>query len=412
MYMKRWYRVALFNLFILACLGFILRYKINFALPFIEQKNFLHAHSHFAFNGWVSFLLQLLILDHFTTSYSRSKKFWDRFFILSTIVNYAMIISFAMQGYSGISIVLTTTALLLSYVFTYKIYKSIGGAGKTYISSRFILTGLFFLVLSSLGPYALAYIIATKNEHQYYYHNALYFFLHFQYNGWFTFAVLGFLLRKLEQGKYYSYRNAEIMFYLLFISCIPAYFLTSLWHHPPVYIKWINYAAALLQLGALFYLGKLLYKNLQSSFANFPVICKWLYSIAIAALILKIVLQCFSADPAVAQLSFAYRPIIIGYLHLIFLVFVSIYLLGILAEKGVLKLDFAITRAGLVVFTAGVIINELLLAAQGFAAILFWYMPAVNLLLFLNTIVIITGALLLYIAAKKNKGINNIQHTL
>jgi len=73
--MKNWYRLALFNLIVLTLLGLILRYKINFPLDFLEQKNLLHAHSHFAFNGWVSFLLQVLILDHFSNCFKDAPKF-------------------------------------------------------------------------------------------------------------------------------------------------------------------------------------------------------------------------------------------------------------------------------------------------------------------------------------------------
>ena len=121
--MIKWYRVALFNLVLLAFLGLVLRYKIIFSLSFIEQKNLLHAHSHFAFTGWISFLLQALILHQFTSGYKIETKFWDRFFVASSIVNYAMIVSFAWVGYAGISIVLSTAALWLSYIFVYKIYK-------------------------------------------------------------------------------------------------------------------------------------------------------------------------------------------------------------------------------------------------------------------------------------------------
>src|SRR5215210_398988 len=188
--MKKWYTVALFNLVVLALLGLTLRYKINFPLPIFHQENLLHAHSHFAFNGWIGFMLQLLILDEFADHYENAKRFWDRFFIASTLVNYAMIISFAWVGYAGVSIVLSTIALWLSYVFAYKMYKTLSSVENKKISIKFIKGSLFFLMLSSLGPYALAILIATKTGDAYSSHNALYFFLHFQYNGWFTFAVL------------------------------------------------------------------------------------------------------------------------------------------------------------------------------------------------------------------------------
>ena len=400
--MNKWYKVALFNLIILALLGLILRYKINFPLEFIEQKKILHAHSHFAFNGWISFLLQLLILDHFTTQYQQCKKFWNRFFIASTIINYAMIFSFSIQGYSALSIIFSNAALFLSYIFCYKIYTGLKLSGNQLISRKFILAALFFLVLSSLGPFALAYIIATKNVHQYWYHNALYFFLHFQYNGWFTFGILGLLFQKLEASATYNRKLAIKVFTLLTISCIPSYLLTVLWYHPSYLITVTNVITVCVQTLGLFFLIIILYKNVKQTYAGLPAICKWLYTVSIAAFFLKGLLQFFSAYPDLGKLAFSFRPIIIGYLHLIFLVFVSIYLISLLAEKAIIPLAKNISRIALILFSSAVIINEALLGIQGLSSIYYYYMPWVNMLLFINTIFILLGAVLLFIAAYKN----------
>ena len=60
-YIQKWISIAFINLLIVASLGVIMRYKIAYYLPFIEQKNFLHAHSHFAFSGWVTQVLMVLM---------------------------------------------------------------------------------------------------------------------------------------------------------------------------------------------------------------------------------------------------------------------------------------------------------------------------------------------------------------
>lgn len=401
--MKKWYQIALFNLVVLAFLGLILRYKINFPLEIFQQKNLLHAHSHFAFNGWAGFLLQVLILNEFTNDYKISTKFWDRFFLISTLINYAMIISFAWTGYSVISITLSTASLWLSYIFAYKIYKTIAAEQNNKISILFIKASLFFLLLSSLGPYALAIIIASKSTHQYWYHNALYFFLHFQYNGWFTFAVLAFLMKKLEKNHLFDSRYASTFFAVLAITCIPSYFFTSLWHHRPLSITVIIIATAILQTAALYFLWKLLKENMKGVFETLPSICRWLYSLAIIAFILKVLLQFFSVHPQLGQLAFGLRPIIIGYLHLIFLAFISMYLLGLIADKEIISLNHRITFTGLITFAAGIIGNQILLAVQGFAAIYYLYLPKINLILFANTFVLLAGAILLFIASTKNQ---------
>ena len=400
--MKKWYCVALFNLVVLALLGLTLRYKINFPLESLKQENLLHAHSHFAFNGWVSFLLQIIILKEFTGDYKKSTKFWNDFFLISTIINYAMIISFATIGYGSISIALTTAALWLSYVFSYKIYKTFSNSENDRISVLFVKASLFFLLLSSLGPYALAIIMASKSTHQYWYHNALYFFLHFQYNGWFVSAVLSLLMKKLEQSQSFNYKSARTFFLLLAVTCIPSYFFTSLWHHRPVGITLIIVVTAVLQTAALYFLWKLLADNIKTGYAAMPVICQGLYSLAIGAFILKVLLQFFAVYPQVGQLAFGFRPIIIGYLHLIFLAFISMYLLAFIADKRIIDLNYWITPAGLIIFAAGIIINEVLLALQGLASIFYLYIPKINLILFANTFVLVAGAILLFIAVMKN----------
>ncbi len=401
--MKKWYVVALFNLFILTLLGLLLRYKINFPLPFLKQENLLHAHSHFAFYGWVGFLLQLVLLHNYTNAYQRATRFWNRFFIATTIVNYAMIISFATFGYAGISIVLSTVALWLSYVYAYQLYKALpkeNGQNQK-VSLQFVKAALFFLLLSSLGPYAVAILMAAKVPDPYWSHNALYFFLHFQYNGWFTFGVLSFLFKKLERSTAYNPKYARSFFLILAITCAPSYFFTSLWHHRPLWVTIVISVTATMQASSLYFLWKLLHQNTRNVYARLPLICRWLYSLAIMAFIIKIILQFFAIQPQIAQLAFGFRPVIIGYLHLVFLGFVSMYLLSRLADKGILSLQHPLTSVGLIVFAVGIFLNELLLAIQGFADIYELFLPNMNLFLFLNTFTLVAGAALLFTAALK-----------
>jgi hypothetical protein len=400
--MRKWYQVALFNLLVLTLLALIIRYKINFPLSFLEQKKLLHAHSHFAFNGWVSFLLQLLILEHFTEDYQRSRRFWNRFFLWSTIINYGMIISFALQGYAPISIALSTIGIILSYVFCFKIYRSLQRGYKQVISRSFVKASLLFLVLSSFGTYALAAVIATKNAHTFWYHNSLYFFLHFQYNGWFTFAVMGFLFKKMESAEGFNAKYARIFFILLAGTCIPSYLLTMLFLHTPSTVTVINVITVVLQAIGLVYLSLMLRSGFQLGFRSMPAVSRWLYSLSLCGFFLKILLQFFSAHPEIGQLAFAFRPIIIGYLHLIFLVFVSFYLLSLLAEQNVIPLRYSFGRGGLTIFSAGALLNELLLGLQGVASISYFHLPFIPILLFFVTIVIVAGGVFIFLSSLKN----------
>jgi hypothetical protein len=58
-------RLAFFNLFVVAVIGVALRSYPLFPISFPSYKNLLHAHSHFAFGGWIMPVLLVLILKYF-----------------------------------------------------------------------------------------------------------------------------------------------------------------------------------------------------------------------------------------------------------------------------------------------------------------------------------------------------------
>ncbi len=197
-----------------------------------------------------------------------------------------------------------------------------------------------------------------------------------------------------------------MFFLLLSVTCIPAYFFTSLWHRRPFSVTVIIIVTAILQMSALYFLWQLLYKSMEPLYIALPAVCRWLFSLAIAAFILKVLLQFFSVHPGLSQIAFGFRPIIISYLHLIFLAFISRYLMRIITDKKIISLHYRVTFFGLITLAAGIIINEILLAIQGFASIYYLYLPNMNLLLFANAFTMVAGAVLLFITVKKRPAFN------
>ena len=55
-------KIGIFNLTIVAMIGTLMRYKIGFDFPYLDQKYLLHGHSHFAFAGWVTHILFTLLV--------------------------------------------------------------------------------------------------------------------------------------------------------------------------------------------------------------------------------------------------------------------------------------------------------------------------------------------------------------
>ena len=56
---------ANFNFFLLSLVGLLLRAWPLVTIPFFHYKNVLHAHSHFAFGGWVMPILFALLIKYF-----------------------------------------------------------------------------------------------------------------------------------------------------------------------------------------------------------------------------------------------------------------------------------------------------------------------------------------------------------
>jgi len=61
---KFWLKFSLINLLIVALLGLLMRYKIGFEFPYFNQKSLQHSHSHFAFAGWISHTLMVLMISY------------------------------------------------------------------------------------------------------------------------------------------------------------------------------------------------------------------------------------------------------------------------------------------------------------------------------------------------------------
>jgi hypothetical protein len=108
------------------------------------------------------------------------------------------------------------------------------------------------------------------------------------------------------------------------------------------------------------------------------------------ALTIKFSLQLGSTIPAVSELAFGFRPIVIAYLHLIFLAFVSMFLLFYFYVHQIISHKKNI-KTGLIVFFTGVFLNEIILAVQGIASFSYKIIPFVNESLFGVSILMLVG---------------------
>src|SRR5690554_3974502 len=104
-----WLKFSLINLFLVALLGTLLRYKIGFPFPAMEFKNLLHSHSHFAFAGWITHTIMVLMiyfLQQNAKSVQLTKYSW--YLIANLFTAYGMMVAFVIQSYAFWSILFST----------------------------------------------------------------------------------------------------------------------------------------------------------------------------------------------------------------------------------------------------------------------------------------------------------------
>lgn len=379
--LRRWASLT-FGYFLLAGLmGAFLRLLFFQPITGINYRNFLHGHSHLAFLGWVFNALFVAFLYAYLPE--RTKKYRLLFILLQVSV-IGMLISFPIQGYAAVSITFSTLHIFLSWWFAWQFWRDTKRKeiiNQTHSSSlSFIRWSLVFMSLSAIGPFGLGVVMAKGLAGTPLYQLAIYFYLHFQYDGWFTFAVLGLFFWLLEK-HHIAFNKQQVRYFLLLMafSLFPAYALSALWTKPDAWVYVVATMAAILQLVALaFFIRTFLPIRRELK----RLAGKFLYSLFFIAFLsfgLKIILQTLSALPAIADLAYLVRNFTIAYLHLVFLGFVSVFLLAWFAFHGFLDLKKGVSRVGIVLFLIGFVISQLyvvgqpLVATLGLEAIPFYY---------------------------------------
>lgn len=399
---RSWSKWTLLNLGIVAAAGVLLRYKILFPLPVFDFKNLLHAHSHFAFSGWVSLGLFVGITAAIAQHTQLKLSVYSKLFAFGQIAAFGMLLTFPFMGYKAPSIAFSTLSIFFSYLFTWFAWKDINRSSLSKLVGACFKAGLSFYSLSSIGAFYLAWLMASKTGTHNLYIGSIYFFLHFQYNGWFLFGVLGLFFYQLQRWPVlFNKKKLPIIFQLLFISCFPAVLLSMLWMQLPAWLYWLAVATALTQVVALGLLWKFIVPLWTAIRAQLNPVTRWLWTFAFIALSGKFLLQALSVVPALSYLAFGFRPIVIGYLHLIFLGFASFFILGYMIQQQLLPAR--LSRKGLLLFISGALLNEVFLLIMGIAAIDYRGLPVMNYFLLGAALIMFTGLVLLSVSCHRKE---------
>lgn len=396
---QRWLIITVINLLVVALLGALLRYKIGFSFPYFNQKYILHAHSHFAFLGWVTQGLYILIVHYLQEKgVAIHTKRYTTLLSLNLACAIGVLISFFLQGYGLFSITFLTLSIILAGVFAFTLFKDLNLIKFKTDSVLWFKAALWFNLFSCLGTFYLAYMMASHNFNERWYLAAVYFYLHFQYNGFFFFTIIGLSIHKLPT-LLPSYVYTKQIFHLFFASVIPAYFLSTLWANLPIWLYIIVVLAAFVQMFAWIKFIHSIYIHLSSS-KELTTFIKYLFLFVFTACSLKFALQLGSTIPQISKLAFGFRPIVIAYLHLILLAVISFFLLAYMYTFKLIKVS-KFTTLALSVFSAGVLLNEIVLGVQGIASFSYFPVPHVNETLFIVSLILVLGAFMLVLSQTK-----------
>ena len=351
--------ISLINFLLAAAMGLLLRYAFISEIPF-NFNYLLHAHSHVAALGWAYQMICVFLVFYFVREDSGlfKKLFW-----VTQISVFGMMLSFPFQGYGSVSIPFSTLHIICSYIFIFFIWKN---AQYNSNSEKIILrAALIFLAISTLGIWMLGPSIVLYGKHSILYQISIQFYLHFQFSGWFIFAMVALLIRYFSKKVNIELSPKTVQRVVIFlIASVPLSFaLVPFWFFKNDVWIVLNMLTVITQLLLIIFILSRL-KGIISFFRQQNKSIRLLFILGLLSLILKVLFQAFTAIPEIALLSHQVRNYSVGYIHLIMLGFVSSVLLVFIFEILKIKLNLA-AKFGVWLFIAGFVLSELMLFIQG-----------------------------------------------
>ena len=312
------------------------------------------------------------------------------------------VFSFPIQGYKLFSILFLSLFLIGTYLFTWYFFKNKQHTTHFPATYRFVKTGLILQLLSSISPWSLGIVIKLLGKDSPYYKYDIFYYLHFQYNGWFLFALVGLSLYLLERRNIsLPQKKVQQLYGLLLTAVFFGYFSNTLWNKPGLIFNFLAIIGGAAEIGAFFVfllIIKRYYRYLQHQISVFSY---KILQLILFTFMLKAVLQFMGSFQYYADLSYHIRDFIIGYLHLIMLGIFTPFLLIMAYELNFIKLS----RKAFYLFYSGFLVTESLIFGR---AVLTWFQlkysdGLFNSILFIFTLWMFTGIVWLVFDTKKQK---------
>jgi len=395
---KSWINLSLLNLTIVACIGVLMRYKIGFDFPYLEQKNILHAHAYFAFTGWVTHLLYTFIYYHYKQEFTQKGLRYAVMLIRTNLVaSYGILITYFVFGYSYQASFFVAVTILVSYFFVALFLSQLRYFDHN-PGTKWLAAGLIFYACASGGAIYNAYMLSAGTFSQKIFLACQYIYLHFQFNGWFLLSCIGLFIGLLSR-KGIAFDDNNI-FRMIAYMCAPTLFLSTLWMKMPSWLYWGTVAATILQCVGWAMVVKFAWDNRLLIKEKFTRNTYSLFLLAAMALSIKMILQLGSTHPQISKLAYGFRPIVIAYIHLVVLGVITIFLFGYAYAMKIIP-SSRLSHAGILLFVGGIFLNEFVLMIQGVASFSYFAVPHINQVLVFVSLIMLAGIVMVLIARKE-----------
>jgi len=350
MRVKKYFSIALWFWATIALYGFLLRWHAYTPLLFIKNYSYwLHAHSHAAFLGWLHAGFSVLLAYALMPSLLNSRKY-ARYFLVMQLLVAGLLISFPIEGYKTFSITFLSLFMIGTYVYAYFLLKKNENKERYPATTAFAKAAVVFMLISSLSPWLLGPVIVFFGKNSVWYNLDVYFYLHFQYNGWFFLALLALLIHLLEKnGVVIPEKVWKRSLRLLFSGIFLGYITNTLWTEPPIYFNLLALVSVFLEASGLVILFNFIRRHIDTLSLTTRQ-RRWLRWV-VFAIAVKVLLQFMASCPYYAKLAYSIRDMVIGYLHWVMLALFSVSLLLLAELYGVVR----ISTAAFVTFFTGML---------------------------------------------------------
>ena len=341
---------------------------------FFNIRHVTHSHSHIGLLGWIYTILSSLICQYFLRETDRKPYFI--LFLCTQFCILGMLFSFPFGGYFLYSIIFSSLFIICTYWFSifflkrskkynfirFSISKSVDTEHDKPLSLKFVHWGIYFLILSSIGIWLLPVAIVKAGKGSDWYNSALYFFLHFQYNGWFLAVLFGLLVGEIEHKSLLNSKRLKGALYNFVIGTIGSVTLSwvGFFNEPILYI--IGNISGFLLLASIFELYRA-YMQLEKP--------AFLMQMFLLLCMLKTIFIFLGSFPWIAEVVLPNREFVISYLHFTFLGVIGFGVLHFL-EKN-LHIHFPYWSLSL--YTTAFVGSEILITYKGIAILCELFVP-------------------------------------